>query len=147
MIRGPAAILFISHDTCSDSIAKLFRVCFYMGYRTVIARYVATWGIAQMCLSETKYQGTGSTPFWGSANPPEEVSRDMGYRSDSIASSRYVGPMRLCLRHAVALKTLTALNEESRPFCLGNEDRNLLKLRSLDSSWPLCLSDTSIGDN
>ena len=45
-LRGPAAILFISRDTCSDSIAKLFRACFYgvshnyraicckMGYRT-----------------------------------------------------------------------------------------------------------------
>ena len=39
-LRGPAAILFISRDTCSDSIAKLFRACF-MGYRTIIARYVA----------------------------------------------------------------------------------------------------------
>ena len=29
-LRGPAAILFISRDTCSDSIAKLlkFRACF-----------------------------------------------------------------------------------------------------------------------
>ena len=45
-LRGPATILFISRDTCSDSIAKLFRACFYgvshnnrairckMGYRT-----------------------------------------------------------------------------------------------------------------
>ena len=27
-LRGPVAILFISRDTCSDSIAKLFRACF-----------------------------------------------------------------------------------------------------------------------
>ena len=27
------------------------------GYRTIIARYVAKWGIAQLCLCETKYQG------------------------------------------------------------------------------------------
>ena len=41
-LRGPATVLFISRDTCSDSIAKLFRPCFYgvshnyraMGYRT-----------------------------------------------------------------------------------------------------------------
>ena len=45
-LRGPVAILSISRDTCSDSIAKLFRACFYgvshnyraicckMGYRT-----------------------------------------------------------------------------------------------------------------
>ena len=30
-LRGPAAILFISRDTCSDSIAKLFRACFRGG--------------------------------------------------------------------------------------------------------------------
>ena len=46
VLRGPAAILFISRDTCSDSIAELFGACFYgvshndhairykMGYRT-----------------------------------------------------------------------------------------------------------------
>ena len=28
-LRGPAVILFTSRDTCSDSIAKLFRACFY----------------------------------------------------------------------------------------------------------------------
>ena len=45
-LRGPIEILFVSRDTCSDSIAKLFRACFYgvshnyrairckMGYRT-----------------------------------------------------------------------------------------------------------------
>ena len=60
-LRGPVAILFISRDTCSDSIAaKLIRACFCEGgYRTIIARYVAEWGIAQMCLCETKYQGGG----------------------------------------------------------------------------------------
>ena len=34
-LRGPIAILFISRDTCSDSIAKLFCACFL-------------WGIAQL---------------------------------------------------------------------------------------------------
>ena len=33
--------------------------------------------------------------FWGSANLPEKVSRDMGYRSDSIAISRDMGPLSL----------------------------------------------------
>ena len=28
LLRGPAAILFISRDTCSDSIAKISRACF-----------------------------------------------------------------------------------------------------------------------
>ena len=46
-----------------------------------------------MCLCETKYQGGGIAPFWGSANLPEKVSRDMEYRSDSIAISRDMGPL------------------------------------------------------
>ena len=36
-----------------------------MGYRTIIARYVAKWGIAQMCLCKTKYQGGVSHHFGG----------------------------------------------------------------------------------
>ena len=45
-----------------------------------------------MCLCETKCQGAGIAPFRGAAaNLPEEVSRDMGYRSDSIAISRNMG--------------------------------------------------------
>ena len=91
-LRGPVAILFISRVTCSNSIAKLLRACF-MGYRTIIARYVARWGIAQMCLCETKYQGGGIAPLWVSASLPEKVLRDIGYRSDSIAVSRDMGPL------------------------------------------------------
>ena len=37
----------------------------FMGYRTVIARYVAKWGIAQMCLCKAKYQGGVSHHFGG----------------------------------------------------------------------------------
>ena len=95
-LRGPVAILFISRNTCSDSIAKLFCACF-LGYRTVIARYVAKWVIAQMCLCDTKYQGVGGIAQFGwAANVPENVSCDMGYRSDSIAISRDMGPLRQC---------------------------------------------------
>ena len=65
-----------------------------VGYRTIIARYVAKRGIAQRCLCETKCQGGGIAPFWGSATLLERVSRDVGYRSDSIAVSRdvYISP-------------------------------------------------------
>ena len=40
-------------------------VLFFL-YRAIIARYVATWGIAQMCLCEIeiKYHGGGIAPFW-----------------------------------------------------------------------------------
>ena len=40
-------------------------VLVFMGYRTIIARYVAKWGIAQMRLCETKYQGGVSHRFGG----------------------------------------------------------------------------------
>ena len=36
----------------------------------------------------------GLAPFWGAANLPYKVSRDMGYRSDSVAISRDMGPLR-----------------------------------------------------
>ena len=36
-LGGPAAILFISRDTCSDGIEKLFGACFH-GNRTIIVR-------------------------------------------------------------------------------------------------------------
>ena len=67
-------------------------VLVFVGYRRISARYVAKWGIAQMCLCETKYQGGGIAPYWGSADVPEKVSRDMLYRSDTIAISREMGP-------------------------------------------------------
>ena len=91
-LRGPAVILFISHDICSDSIAKLFRVCFNgvsRNYRAIRSKM----GIAKMCLCTTKYQGGGIAPFWGSANFLSEISRDMGYRSDSIGISHDMVPL------------------------------------------------------
>ena len=45
-----------------------------------------------MCLCETTYQG-GYRTILGSANLLEKVLRDMGYRSDSIAISRGMGPL------------------------------------------------------
>ena len=92
-LRGPAAILFTSRDTCSDSIAKLFRACFHGGgYRTVIARQDAKWGITEICLYEAKYQGGDIAQFRGSATLPQQVLHDMGYRGDGIAISRDVEP-------------------------------------------------------
>ena len=96
-LRGPAAILFISRDTCSDSVSQEYSVPVFMGYRTIIARYVAKWGIAQMCLCETIGTKGGGVivPCSGSANLPTKASRDMGHRSDSIAISRDMGPLSL----------------------------------------------------
>ena len=67
-------------------------VLVFVGYRTIIAQYVAKWGIAQMSLCETKYRGGGGfAPFWGAANLPEKVSRDLWYRSDSQYRAIWVG--------------------------------------------------------
>ena len=40
-------------------------VFFFFFFRTIIARYVANWGIAQMCLCKIKYQGGVSHHFGG----------------------------------------------------------------------------------
>ena len=70
-------------------------VLVFMGYRANIARYVAKWGIAEMCLCETKYQEGASHHFGGVLTCLKRY-REMGYRSDSIAVSRDMGPLR-CL--------------------------------------------------
>ena len=46
-LRGPAAILFISRVTCSDSIAKLFRACFYRVSHN--SRDMLQTGVSQRC--------------------------------------------------------------------------------------------------
>ena len=70
-------------------------VLVFMGYRTLIAQYVAKCGIEQMCLCDTKCQGGGIAPYWGSAHFPERVSHNMGYRSDSIAIWLDMGPLSI----------------------------------------------------
>ena len=48
------------------------------GYRTIIARYIANWGIARMFPRETKYQKKGvSNNFGGVLTISSKVSRDM----------------------------------------------------------------------
>ena len=83
------AILFVA------IVSQKYFVLVFVGYRTIIARYVAKWGIAQMCLCETsRAKGGYRMHFGGVLTLPEKVSRDMGYRSDSIAVSRDMGPLR-----------------------------------------------------
>ena len=61
----------------------------FMWYRTNFLRYIAKWGIAQMCLCETKYQGGISHYFGGVLTSLRK------YRSDSIAVSRDMGPLSI----------------------------------------------------
>ena len=60
-------ILFISRDTCSDGIVKLFGAsCCAVShnYRAIHCKM----GYRTVCLCEIKYQGGGIAPLWGSAN-------------------------------------------------------------------------------
>ena len=115
-----------------------------MGHRTIIARYVAKWGIAQMCLCETKYQGGVSHHFGGAVRLPEKVSRDMGYRSDSIAVSRDMGPLRA--RHEQVQNWKRTHNHSTPQHHLGvvavPEGLKIKKIRSRPS-WLKILSDRS----
>ena len=65
------------------------------GSRTSIARYLANW-VSHGCVCVNEVARGGIAPFWGAANLPEKVSRDMRYRSGyyySIAVSRDMGPL------------------------------------------------------
>ena len=55
-LRGPAAILFESRDACSDSIAKLLVLVFFI-----------LWSIAHLL------RDMGIAPFWGGGDFPENV--------------------------------------------------------------------------
>ena len=45
-------------------------VLVFVAYRTIVAQYVAKWGVVQMCLCETKYQIGGGVlhQLGGAAN-------------------------------------------------------------------------------
>ena len=56
-LRGPATILFISLAMLSAIVSQNCFVLVFLGHRTSIARYVAEWGIALLCPSQTRHQG------------------------------------------------------------------------------------------
>ena len=94
-LRGPAAILFISRDTCSDSIAKLFCACFYgvflHNYRAIRCKN----GVSRRCVCVKLSTNGGYCTILGKRyDLPSNVSHDMGCRSDSIAVSRDMGPLQ-----------------------------------------------------
>ena len=76
-LRGPAEILFISRDTCSDSIAKSFYACFYgvsHNYRAIRSKMA---GVSHRYACIKLSPKGGVAPFWGSANLPEKASHDI----------------------------------------------------------------------
>ena len=55
---------YFSYRTMLQAIvSQNSSVLVFMGYRTIIAQYVAKWGIAQMCLCETECQEGGYRTF------------------------------------------------------------------------------------
>ena len=68
-LRSPAAILFIPRDTCSDSIAKLFRAFFFWGIAQ-LSRDTLQNGVSHRCASVKLSTKGGIAPFWGGARLP-----------------------------------------------------------------------------
>ena len=66
-LRGPAAVLFISRNTCSNSIAKLFRAYFYGGIAP-LSRDMLQNRVSHRCACVKLSTKGGIAPFWGSAN-------------------------------------------------------------------------------
>ena len=87
LLRGPTAILFISRDTFSDSIAKLFRACFPGVSHTYHAICCKTG------YRTDKAPRGGIARCWGIAGMADKVSRDRGYRiATALASYRVEKP-------------------------------------------------------
>ena len=69
-------------------------VLVFVGGIPQLSRDMLQNGVSRRCAGvRLSTKGGGVAPFWGSANLPEKVSRDMGYRSDSIPISRDMGPL------------------------------------------------------
>ena len=66
-------------------------VLVFMGYRTIIARYVAKRGISQMSRCEAKYQGRVSHHVGGALTSLKKYRAILGYRSGRIAILRDMG--------------------------------------------------------
>ena len=76
-------------------------------------------GVSHRCACVKLSTKGGIAPLWGSAKFPEKVSRDMGYRSDSIAISRDMGPLSYVMNSELIRKL----------FC------NVLREGGLRRSW------------
>ena len=63
-------------------------VLIFLGYRTLIARYVAKWGIAQMCLCELSTKA-GVSPFGGSAILSLSLSLFKSLAQDGVSQRWY----------------------------------------------------------
>ena len=113
-------------DTCSDSIAKLFRACFCGGgggaSHKLSRDMLVKSGIAQMCLCKTKYEGGGVSHLIG------ELLTSL----DSIAISRDMGPLSPQRR-----------SRNAKPNCsendiLGFQHVETWRIRFVAAKWRNC---------
>ena len=80
---------------------KLFCACFFFfgggGGIAQLSRDMLQNGVYRTDMSGVNKIPRGAiarfAPSWGADNLPEKVSRDTGYRNDSIALSRDMGPL------------------------------------------------------
>ena len=63
MVHEAQQRYFSYHAMLVAVVSQNSFVLVFVGYRTIIARYVAKRGIAQMCLCENKYKGGISHHF------------------------------------------------------------------------------------
>ena len=92
VLEAQQRYLSYREDSCSDSITKLFGAGVSRNYRA--PRGALQNGVSHRCACVKLSTKRGvSHNGGGAANLPEKVSRDMGYRSDSIAISRGMGPL------------------------------------------------------
>ena len=132
-LRGLAAILFISRNACSGSIAKLLRACFCGGLLQ-LSRDTLQNGVShRMCLCATMYQGGDIAPFWGSANLKYRATWEIA----AIASQNREGTPNVltncrqiqesCLAGgswSTVGPLASALQEGPKPYsCLPNQQR------------------------
>ena len=107
-LRGPSSILLISHNACSDNMAKVFGACF-VGYRTnchLSGRYVAKWVWHRCAYVKLSTKG-GIAPFWRAANLSKKYRATWGIAA--IAISHGMGPLSAQRTGHTFLKSLNEL--------------------------------------
>ena len=96
ILEAQQRYFFISRDACSDSIAKLFRACFFLwGYRTIIARCVAKMGYrTDVSVLKLGTRGGYRTILGESANLPDKVIARYGVSQAIVSQYRAImGPL------------------------------------------------------
>ena len=108
ILEAQQRYFFISRGTCSDSIAKLFHACFCAVLHNDRAICCKNGVSRRYAFVKLSAKGEYRTIFRGVLTSLKKVSRDVGYRSDSIAVSRDIGATKFYdshLKHLAGWKT------------------------------------------